>query len=152
FAAISTTGSVYYHDVDDVTVGAVTGGTAVAASVSGVSATAANQNVELHVLGALMLNATVQVNAATGTVRLEGDTSVTQTATGNILGHQLSAQSNGDVDLCLADNDVDIFAAKGAAVHFFDINTFTIGSVTGGFCVTGAVVNITAPNEIDLKS
>lgn len=147
FAATSTNGSVYYLDADNLTIGQVAEGTCVTSAQTGVTATAANQNVELHALGSLSINHAVSVNTTTGTIRLQGNTSIQQNANGNLTANALSAFSNGLINLCDATaNDVSLFAATSTngSIYYHDANSFTVDSVAGGTCITTAQFGVTA--------
>ena len=152
FAATSTNNSIYFLDKNSFTVSTVTGGACVTATVTGVTATAANQNIELHATNDLHINQVVTASLTSGTVRLEGPTSIDQTAAGIIQANRLAVISNGMIDLCVAANDVSIFAASADSVSFFDVNSFQIGNIAAGVCITTAVNGITAPTAIDLKT
>ena len=144
FAATSTTGSIYYFDANSFTVGTVTAGVCVNQQVIGVTATAANQSIELHATTTLTLNQIVTASLVSGTVRLQGNTSISQNATGVVTAANVSAQSNGLIDLCDAVNDANIFAATGGSVYFDDANSVTVGTVTGGACVLAGQTGVTS--------
>ena len=146
FAALSTSGSVYFLDANDLTINHVGPGTCVTTDLSGVVASGVGQNIELHSNGKLTLNQQVASDLGTGTVRLQGDTSVTQAAAGVITANQFSAQSNGLIDLSQGKNEVNTFAATSVnkSISFYDKSKLTVGTVAGGTCVAATQTGVTA--------
>ena len=152
FAATSTNGSILYHDANSFTVGTVTGGTCITASQTGVTATANGQSVELHAPGTLTLDQSVQVSQTNGTIRLEGDTAILQSATGTVSGDLLSAWSNGAITLTASvSNNVRQFAAKANVngdVQFNNNGVLAITKILGGDCVTNDIDGVTGANVV----
>src|SRR5262249_55132691 len=78
----------------------------------------------------------IQANTASGTVRLKAATgNITQTQA--ITANALSAISTaGSIDLSLATNDVNVFAAQATAanqsVNYQDATGFSVGQVASG--------------------
>src|SRR5262249_6844978 len=133
FAATSTTDAVYFHDVNEFTVGTVTGGALVTVTQIGVTA---GTDAPLHARTNLTIEEPVQ---ATNTVGLEAVTGfVKQTATGKIVADALSVQADDLIDLCeSANNNVNTFAATSTtdSVYYHDLDGVKIDTVAGGTCV-----------------
>jgi hypothetical protein len=129
-------GTVDFHDIDDLTIGSVTGRTqdnAIFAATDGL--TTANGDALVDVEDALSITQTV--NVGTATVRIAAEDSITQNAAGTITAQILGIRqqgASGNVTLGF-DNDVDVLAvlnqAAGGTVDFHDTDGLTIGSVIG---------------------
>ncbi|MFO0919313.1 MAG: hemagglutinin repeat-containing protein [Planctomycetaceae bacterium] len=86
------------------------------------------------------------------TIRLRSGGDITQDSDAPVIADQLAAQATGDIDLCMAPNDVNTLAAKaGGNVSFKDANTFTLGTVIddGSGTLTAPITGVSGI-DIDL--
>jgi hypothetical protein len=107
-------------------------------------------------LGSITLNKVVTAGNG-GTVRLSAGGGINQNA-GVITGANLSAAAKaGDINLCVAVNNVNVFAARndtaGGFIAFLNNPSITVGTVTGDFCVPGNVAGVVSNSgDVDLVS
>lgn len=123
-------GTVLLSDIDDLTVGSVTAVGATTIGISNTLDTKLTTGGDLHLAEA--------VDLGPGTLLLDVDGVVTQSATGTITASGLALMVTGRTTLDQA-NDVDALAADTQGTLLFnDVNDLTVGSVTSlGMTVTG---------------
>ncbi len=144
--------SVMFLDADGFTVGTITASGCFTADAVGV--TTNNGDADL-VSTAGPISIAEPVNAGTGTVRLNSGGNVSQTAAGTITAANLAVLANGTIALCVSGSPNAVtgnFAASGSAVQFADTPGFTVGTVAGDACATGATGVTSTGGDIDLVS
>ena len=145
---------VMFKDTAGITVGTVAGD-ACAAGATGVVTN--NGDIDLvSPAGPIILLA--DVNAGTGTVRLNSGAGVSETG-GAITAANLAVLANGTVALNVPGTPNTVsgnFAAKdtaaNAAIQFLDSSGFTVGTVVGDACAAGATGVSTSNGDVDLVS
>jgi len=138
----SISGSVLFYNQNQLTVGTV-------GQTFGVTALG---TIELKTEASLALNQNLKTPLVSGVVRLQAGTTISQNIFGAIIAQQLSTKANGEINLTYADNSVKIFAASSApvlpsitgSILYRNTNTLTIGTVSGGTCVTASQTGVTA--------
>lgn len=152
FAATSAGGSISYRDADAFTVGSVTAQNDTAA-LGGI--TLGNQPLLLiNNAGSITIDANITAGTASGIIRINSATDITQNAGTTITGNSLGIRANGTVTLgsTTVANNVGTFAALNTAaagsVTFVSsaANGLTIGTASNITGFGGAVTGITTSN------
>lgn len=128
--AADTQGSIQLRDVDDLIVGSVTCGSV---TITGIST-----NFDTKLITGGNLHLAEAIDLGPGSLFLDVDGSVTQSATGTITAEGLALMVTGSTALDQA-NDVDTLAAESHGTLLFnDVDDLTVGSVTSlGMTVSG---------------
>ena len=150
--AVTTTGLIEFKDSDDLTIALViAGGNCGFTGANGLSS--GNQNINLQTGTSLAVNAPVNAGSA-GDVRIVAGTAVSQTAAGVVTADELGVRAGGVINLGVANNDANIFAATSpAGISYRDVDDLIVGAVISGGNAgfTPAVVGVTSTTAGDIS-
>lgn len=134
--AAAVSGSVLYHDADNLAVG-----------VTGVNVTGATPDISIATDGALTL--TGNVRGVGGTTSLIAGNGITQAGGSAITVGSLLVRSTGNAVLNGTSNDAQTLAANvDGAFTYRDADGLTIGTVNGSTGVVAGAVNINAGGDL----